>query len=145
MSSGFIDTNVFMHALTRDEHSSECRAFLECLRQGEVKVRLEPYVVHELTYALPRLEKRWTKESLSELLLMIIGLPGVECDRGLLETALSRWISSQRISFVDALLWAAALNTASPVYTINNRDFHDAGVETPRPLPSCQRIESAPE
>lgn len=141
MNDGFVDTNVFMHALTRDENSAECRAFLECLRQGTLRVRLEPYVVHELTYALPRLEKRWTRERLAEFLLMVIGLPGIDCDRSLLESALSRWVSSQRVSFVDALLWAEALHSATAVYTINDQDFRSASVVAPRPLPGCERLD----
>ena len=143
MNDGLIDTNVFMHALTRDEHSVECRAFLECLRQGTLRVHLEPYVVHELTYAMPRLEKGWTREKLAEFLLMVIRLPGIDCDRSLLEAAISRWVSSQRVSFVDALLWAAAQNAATAVYTINDKDFRSGSVVAPRPLPGCKRLEPA--
>ncbi len=139
MSDGVVDTNVFMHALTRDQHSGECRAFLECLRQGALHVRLEPYVVHELTYALPRLEKQWTKERVAELLLMILDLPGIDCDRPLMKTAISRWLTRPGVSFVDALLWAQALGDGSSIFTINDKDFQGADVPVPRPMPACER------
>ncbi len=138
MTDGVIDSNVIMHALTHDENSQECSAFMACLRDGKLRARLEPYVVHELTYAIPRLEKGWSKERLAETLLLVIDFPGVQCDRALLKSAIGRWVSKPGVSFVDALLWAQAANTGSSVFTINTRHFEGAGVDAPRPLPACQ-------
>jgi predicted nucleic acid-binding protein len=139
MTDGVLDTNVLLHGLTRDEHSEECSAFLECLSRGELRVRLDPCVIHEFTYALPRIEKGWSKERIVETLLLILDWPGIECDRPLLKATLSRWLSKPGVSFVDALLWAEASRSGASVYRINKREFVGAGVDVPSPLPLCRQ------
>lgn len=54
MVRGRIDTNIFVHALKNDPQSEGCRAFVRLLQEGRARARLEPYVVHELSYVLPR-------------------------------------------------------------------------------------------
>ena len=144
MRNGLLDTNILMHGLTRDEHSDECSAFLECLSRGEAHARLEPYVIHEFTYAVPRLEKGWDKQRIVEVLLLVLEWPGIECDRPLIKSALSRWLARPGVSFVDAMLWAEASRSGRSIYTMNRRDFLGLGIDVPNPLPTCQSSISNP-
>lgn len=135
MASGRIDTNIFVHALKNDPQSEECRAFVRLLQEGRVRARLEPYVVHELSYVLPRRLPEWDRKQLGAFLLNLVDWPGIECDRPLLESAIVRWSSGPRISFVDAMLWAEALRYGAPIYTKNVKDFVGGEVWVPDPLP----------
>ena len=65
MSEGLVDTNVFIHAHASDRFSAECRAFLRALEQGQVRARLEPIILHELSYALPRYVKQMTRQEVA--------------------------------------------------------------------------------
>lgn len=53
MREGYVDTNVFLHAQARDAHTTACRELLRTAAAG----RVEPLVLHELTYILPRYVK----------------------------------------------------------------------------------------
>ena len=136
MSSGRVDTNVFVHALKDDPQSEECRAFVLLLKEGMVRARLEPYVLHELSYILPRRLPEWNREQLGAFLLNLLDWPGIESDRSLLESAIVRWTSASKFSFVDAMLWAESMRDGSAVFTKNVKDFEGSGVEVPDPLPS---------
>lgn len=64
-SPGLIDTNLFVHAHANDDATAECQAFLAALEQGRVRARLEPLVLHELSYALPRSIRQLTREDVA--------------------------------------------------------------------------------
>lgn len=137
MSEGLLDTNVFIHAYMLDQHSEECRRFLAAVARGEVQAWLEVLVVHELTYAFPRVIKQFTRESLADLLLNLINWPGILCrEKEVLVETLTRWKSSTGLSFVDAYLAASAGRSDMPVYTKNMRELVAQGVEVPVPLPA---------
>lgn len=61
MPPGLIDTNVFVHAQTRDTYAEECLRFLEALESDSVQAQIEPLVVHELSYALPHYRRGMTR------------------------------------------------------------------------------------
>lgn len=126
-SEGLIDTNVFIHALREDERSHECRAFLELLRVGERRLRLEPYIVHELTFVIGRVLKQMSREETVDFIREIIEWPGIECERGLLSDALVRW-QRPGIAFADALLATQAQLDGTVVFTVNAEHFADLGV-----------------
>jgi predicted nucleic acid-binding protein len=132
---GFIDTNVFVHAHANDTFSEECRAFLLALERGTIHVRLDPLVLHELSYALPRYLKQMAdRRQLAEYLLMVIDWPGIIAEKDLLRTAVENWWPRHGISFVDAYLGAIAVRNACPVDTKNVKDLSALGVEVPQPL-----------
>jgi predicted nucleic acid-binding protein len=133
---GLLDTNVVIHSLSDDVRSEECRRFLRAVELGHFRVRLESYVVHELTYSIPRLIKQMKRDEVALFLGNILEWPGIECDRDLLAAAFSRWRRNPALSFVDALLATTALQQDTKVFTKNVRDFADSGVETPDPLPA---------
>jgi predicted nucleic acid-binding protein len=118
MAVGYLDTNVFVHAITKDEHSDECRRFLEAVERGEIQARLEPIIVHEISYALPRFARQLDREDVAIYLLSVLEWPGILAD-------------------ADAYLAAIAARDQAPVLTKNIRDLSGQGVDVPVPLPEA--------
>lgn len=134
-TDGFVDTNIFLHAQTTDERSEECRKFLRALQRGTKKARLEPLVLHELSYALRHYVKQMQREDVARYLLSVLSWPGITGDKDLLIDTVQRWLQSPGVSFVDAYLGATAQRDSCPVYTLNVRDFERQGMAVPQPLP----------
>jgi predicted nucleic acid-binding protein len=124
-----------VHAQTPNPFREECRRFLRALRDGRVEADVELAVLHELTYVLPRYLKQMTRSDIADYLLMLIGWPGVQCDKQLFGDTIRRWRDTPRLGFVDAHLAALAARRACAVYTKNIREFVAQGVEVPDPLP----------
>jgi predicted nucleic acid-binding protein len=135
MATPLIDTNVFVHAQTTDDWSEECRRFLRAVERGAVAAWLDPMVLHELSYALPRYAKQMTREDVARYLLSVLGWQGIEGDKDLMIDIVHRWQHAPGLSFVDAYLGARAAREARPVFTINIRDLEGQGAEVPQPLP----------
>jgi predicted nucleic acid-binding protein len=133
-NSGFLDTNVIIHALTNDGHSSECRRFLEEVEAGRIRVKVDPLVIHELTYALPRYRRQFTRADVAEIAQSILASAGVDGSTGGLQEAVSRWAETPGLGFVDAYLAVLALQNDCPVYTKNVREIIGQGVTVPDPL-----------
>ena len=108
MPDGLIDTNIFIHAQANDTHTEECRRFLFALARGEIQATLEPIVLHELSYGLPRVIKQMTKRDVAAYLLMVLGWPGVLGEKALMADAVQRWSDTPGLSFADAYLAARA-------------------------------------
>lgn len=136
MPDGLVDTSVFLHAQTHDVHAEECVRFLEAVRQGRVHVRLEPLVLHELSYALPRYRRQMTRAQVAHYLLTIVGWQGFVCDTTVLTGAVERWRDTPGLAFVDAYLSAIAARDGCPVYTKYVGELERQGVLAPNPLPS---------
>jgi predicted nucleic acid-binding protein len=136
MTEGLLDTNLFIHAQSTDLHSDECRRFLAALEQGNARARLEPLVLHELSYVLPHYLKQLTREQIAQYLLSVLSWVGVEGDIELMVETVQRWGRTPRLSFVDAYLAARATELQCPVYTQNVRELVGQGIEVPQPLPS---------
>src|SRR6266568_3923291 len=132
---GLLDTNIIIHAHTTDALSAECRRFLAALERGELEARLEPIILHELSYMLPRILKQLTRADVAALLLMVLGWRGVRGEIALMLDAVRRWSSSQDLAFADAYLAALASRDACPVFTKNVRELTAQGVDVPRRLP----------
>jgi predicted nucleic acid-binding protein len=135
MSNGYLDTNVFMHALTHDEHAQECIAFLDALERGAIVARLDPLVMHELTYTLSRFAKQLSRLDVGTYLVSILEWPGVQSDKALLIDTVRRWSQTPGLSFVDAYLAAAAGRDAVPIYSKNVKELRAQGADVPNPLP----------
>lgn len=99
-------------------------------------MRLDPTVLHELSYALPRYLKGLTREHVAQILLSLVALPGIVGDTQLLANAVERWRSTPGLAFVDAYLAAVAFRDGCVVYTKNVRELTSQGVPVPDPLPS---------
>ena len=135
MPPGLIDTNVFIHALTHDVHAEECLGFLEALETGHAQARLEPIVLHELSYALPHYRKGMPRAQVAEYLLAVLAWSGIIGEKGVLVDAIERWRDGPRLAFVDAYLSALAIRDGCPVYTKNVTELAAQGATTPNPLP----------
>ena len=135
MSPGLLDTNVFIHAHTTDELSEECRRFLAALERGSIHARLEPLVVHELSYALRHYIKGMTRDEIAEYILAVLQWPGIDADKDLLSATLDLWRNVPDAGFVDAYLAAIAKEQGCPVFSKNVKDFRAAGANVPAQLP----------
>lgn len=135
VSEGLLDTNVFIHAQSHDEHSVECRRFLAAVEKGRVQARLDPIVLHELSYALRHYRKQMTKSQVAEYLETVLKWDGIQADKDLLLDTVERWRSSPGLAFVDAYLAALAAQRQSPVYSKNVRELQAQGVTVSEPLP----------
>lgn len=135
MDEGLLDTNVFVHALARDQQSAECRRFLDLLKQGLLQAYLEPLVVHELTYTLPRVHRAMSRADVVVHLRGVVAWPGGVGEKDLLREALDRWDQPPGLGFVDAYLAARATRDGVLVYTKNAREFVGQGATVPDPLP----------
>jgi predicted nucleic acid-binding protein len=136
VSDGYLDTNVVVHAITRDEHSAECIAFLSALQNGRATAILDATVVHELTYILQRVPRRVGRQDVATHILSIAQFRGVRSELDVLVPALERWGSTPGLGFVDALLTARARMTGASVFAKNVRDFAGSGVDVPVSLPN---------
>jgi predicted nucleic acid-binding protein len=134
--AGLIDTNIFLHAHADDSASAECQAFLRALEHGHVRARLEPIILHELSYALPRFIKQMTRQHVGAYLAMVLGWDGVQGEKDVMANTVQRWRNTPGLSFADAYLTVAATRMECPVFTKNIRDFTRQGVAVPVPLPS---------
>lgn len=131
---GVLDTNVVVHSLTNDEHSEECRLFLQQVQLGNRIVILEPMVVHELTYTLPRYVKQMTREDVADFLQSLIELPGVVGDLYRLAAAIDRWSKHPGTGFVDCYLAERSVELGAHVFTKNVGHFRRLGMDVPDPL-----------
>lgn len=135
-ADGLLDTNVFVHAHANDDATAECRAFLAALESGHLHADLEPIVLHELSYTLPRVVKQMTRDDVVRYLLMVLGWPGVGGPIDLMVAAVERWWKTPSIGFADAYLAALADRRRCSVYTKNVRHLRGQGVHVPDPLPT---------
>ncbi len=138
MQAGLVDTNVFIHAQTHDAYAEECLEFLEAVQKGRVRARLDPLVLHELSYALPHYRKGMARAEVAEYLLAIVGWEGIDGDKVPLVDAVVRWRDTPGIAFVDAYLASVALREGRPVYTKNVAELAAQGVVVPDPLPRSE-------
>ena len=131
-----LDTNVFLHAEMNDPLSGECQHFLAALTSGAVRARLEPVVLHELTYVFPRLIKQFTKKDVATYCRTILNWPGIDADKPLLHDTLRRSSATPGLGLVDAYLSALASQLGGGVYSKNLQEFDGQGVVIPSVLPS---------
>jgi predicted nucleic acid-binding protein len=132
---GLLDTNIFLHAHTSDVHAEECRQFLALLESGRLRARLEPMVLHELSYVLPRYVKQMTKQDVAEYLITVLSWVGVVGETDLLIETVERWAGTPGLSFADAYLATLATRLRCPVFTKNLQELRGQGADAPSRLP----------
>jgi len=132
--SGFLDTSVVVRYLTGDPPAMAAAA-RSIIELGKDLILTEAVIaeiafVLEDTYRVPRPE---TVENLTQLLLrQNIRVYGR--DKKTVVFALQMCSTSRRVSYVDALLWAAAGASETPtVYTFDQR-FPDNNIRTSEAL-----------
>jgi len=135
-TDGLLDTNVFLHAQANDTNSDECRRFLGAIERGEAQAILDPIILHELSYALPRYARQMTKNDVVRYLQVVLSWPGILGDKAVIADAVQRWHDTAGLAFVDAYLAERASSESRPVYTKNVRELRGQGVDVPDPLPA---------
>jgi predicted nucleic acid-binding protein len=133
---GLLDTNLFIHAHTTDPHADECRQFLRRIEAGLIRARIEPSVLHELSYALPRYIKQMTRQQVALYLLVVLNWKGLEGGIALLRDTVQRWGRTPGLSFTDAYLAALATRRGCQIFTKNLAELRGQGVDAPDPLPA---------
>lgn len=134
-TAGLLDTNVVVHALGKDSKSEECRRFLAAVREGRVKVLIEPLVLHEITYVLTRQGPRFSPLEVAGYIETLLNMKGVEGDVRSMSDALVLWQQNPSLGLVDCYLAAKARLINAPVFTKNVRHLRLLGAEAPDPLP----------
>ena len=124
MSDGYVDTNVFLHAQAHDPHTTACQALLRSAAVGTVTMWLDPLVLHELTYVLPRYVKQMTRTDVALYVRTVLNWPGIQMDdKSLWLGVLETWEVDARLSWTNAVLIQRALETERGVWSRNYRDF----------------------
>jgi predicted nucleic acid-binding protein len=134
-TDSLLDTNIFVHAQANDQWSEKCRRFLAGLQRGTIRSRLEPAVLHELTYVLPRYLRQLGQHDVGTYLRSILSWPGIQGDIALMDETLRRWSDTPRLGFVDPYLAALAARHGCPVHTKNVSEIAGQGLRVPDPLP----------
>ncbi len=123
---GWLDTNVFIHALCEgDLEHRRSAEILYSLENDEARAALDPLVVHELTYVLPRVVKNrfCSRQDIFEFIAPYLALENIYIDqRQSLIDALRLWAGST-LAFVDAYLRANARVRQEPNCSANRQDF----------------------
>lgn len=119
-----IDANVILRHLLGDHrtHSPRATALLARVERGEITVRLVDTAVFEAVFVLER-TYRQARETIADVLLSLIGHTNVRVDfPERLRRAFDLYVEN-RMSFGDAYLAAAAMES-SPAEVISfDRDF----------------------
>jgi predicted nucleic acid-binding protein len=136
MNDGLLDTNVVVHIFDPPPLGSECAAFLQAVAAGRIRTVLDPLVVHELTYVLPRVRKTMQRADVAQFLVDLVNLPGVIADKNLLVETLQRWGGTTGLGFVDAYLVTRSEREQRLLYTKNVRELTTLGASIPTVLPS---------
>jgi predicted nucleic acid-binding protein len=133
--TGFLDSNIVIHAFARDTRSEECRQLLTAIREGAVAAILDPLVVHEITYSLPRYMKQISRTEVADHLQSLLLARGVLGDKPVISEALNLWRDNPGAGFVDCYLAVRASERSLPVFTMNVRHLRQLGADAPEPLP----------
>jgi predicted nucleic acid-binding protein len=126
MSVPFLDSNVLLRHLTNDDpvKGAACFRLLQALEQGQTTAWTSNLVIAEVvfvlankrTYALPR-------ETIRDLLLPIIGLPGLKLAHKRLYRRVFELYTALPIDYVDAYHAALAEQTGASEVISYDRHF----------------------
>ncbi len=129
---GWLDTNVFVHALQPNDHEyARSREVLDALAGGRAKGWLSPLVAHELTYVLRRFPAYQTRTAIQTYLLTILSNPNVQAeDKPMLVAAVTRWAVSASL-----VPQAGSLSACSARYNVRD-DSSKRLTELAEPFPA---------
>ncbi|HUG16937.1 MAG TPA: PIN domain-containing protein [Thermomicrobiales bacterium] len=129
--SSFLDSSMIVRYLVGDNPVQSARA-RSIVETGD-RLAITPGTVTEVGYVLSRIYEIVRDEIVDQLvaLLQRENIIVHELDTGLVVSALLLCRPSGRVSFADAMLWAAARSagSGSVVYTFDRR-FPSTGIET---------------
>ena len=135
----FLDTNVILRYLTRDDEAKAraCYKLFQRVQRGEEELATCEAIVAEVTYVLssPRLPYRLSHEQIRARLLPILTLRGLKLpQKRICLEALDTYASSASVDFEDALAAAHMGQRRITEIVSYDRDFdHVAGVRRVEP------------
>ncbi len=136
MNDGLLDTNVVVHIFDVAPPGEECAAFLRAVEAGQIHAVLDPLVVHELTYVLPRFQKQMARVDVARFLIDLVNMPGIVSDKELLVETLRLWGATAGLGFVDAYLVTRGDREDRSILTKNARELRRLGATVPDSLPA---------
>jgi predicted nucleic-acid-binding protein len=129
----FLDTNVILRYLTRDHDDMAIRATRTMEREGPLY--LTDVVIVEAAYVMTTVY-RFPREDIVDGLMAIVQRSNIAMlglDKATVLDALLLCRPSGRVSFADAMIWAAARSTGSAlVYSFDAR-FPTTGIQVQEP------------
>jgi predicted nucleic acid-binding protein len=109
---------------------------LTAIREGTITAILDPLVVHEITYGLPKFAKQMSRSDIVEYLESLLSSRGIVAEKLVLSKALQLWQVNPGIGFVDCFLATKAVESKLSVFTVNVRHLRRLGADVPDPLPA---------
>ena len=127
--TGFLDTNVIVRYLTGDPPDMASRA--ASILDGERELLVTAVVIAESAYILGAIYRR-PRSAIVDALISLIRKENVSVfglDESAVLEALILCRPSNRVSFADAMTWATARSSESPVVYSFDRRFPGIGIE----------------
>lgn len=128
----FVDANVFLRFLTRDDsrQADEAVRLFERARDGKVQLVSGPPVAFEVLWTL-RSRYKQTLGVVLDLLDALLAAPGLEwLDRAVMVEA-ARLARERQVDFADAYIAASSQQAScDAIATFNQRDFVRLGAQT---------------
>jgi predicted nucleic-acid-binding protein len=117
-----LDTNITLRLLLHDvpEQHNRVLALIDNSKSGSLGIA--DAVFFECVWILSGKQYNFERELIGKLLLQVVGIPQVNCNRVMLEKAVPLYVKHKKISFVDVCLAVyAELNDAMPLLTFDKK------------------------
>ncbi len=117
---GSLDTNALLRLLLNDVPEQH-EATKRLLREANGQLVIADIAVIELVFVLERYYG-FSRQQVTEAVMGLILLRGINCNRSLFEKALPTYVSHSALSFEDCCLSTyATLNQAEPLWTFDKK------------------------
>lgn len=105
MTTRFIDTNIFLRHLTRDDpqKARACFTLIEAIEQGKLSAWTSDLVIAELVFILSQKDTyNLSRDAIRDILLPLINLPGLKLAHKRMYARVFELYTSLPIDYVDA-------------------------------------------
>lgn len=122
----FLDTNIFLHHLTADdpERAPACLALFQAIEQGRLVVWTSDLVLAEIVFVLSSKHTYGLgRETIRDLLLPLIGLPGLKLPHKRIYRRVFDLYTSLPIDYIDAYHAALMEQRREPELYSYDTDF----------------------
>ena len=117
-----LDANIILRLLLRDipDQTEKVIDLIKNSKPGSLIV--EDPVLFECVWILTGNRYRLDRKATSELILQLVKIPQINCNRYLLERAIPPYVETANISFIDICLAIyAELNNRTPLLTFDKK------------------------